>query len=281
MAAGGRGEGARTSVLTVCSPNGLDFFAMFSSIIAITGAVGGLDYCAANAFLDAFAHARARRSATRFVAIDWGGWKWDPFQDDNLAALPEAQIMARRLRERVGITFEEGAEALRRILAHDLPQVVVLTQDRMVTAQIETLTDLTWARLRPAGFRVRRPNPCRACRRRTPIDAAGGLGVEEVGMLDNFLELAATPAGDADQARVLRFDVDVPIARLFAEPTVANLAAAVAEGRGSAGFQPIEPGPRVGAEHEETLLERIDELSEEEVDSALDRILGKPLGVET
>jgi acyl transferase domain-containing protein len=52
----------------------LDFLVLCSSTIAITGGVGQVDYCAANAFLDAYAHAsRERGNAT--IAINWDAWQ--------------------------------------------------------------------------------------------------------------------------------------------------------------------------------------------------------------
>jgi polyketide synthase PksJ len=52
----------------------LDCFVVFSSIASILGAVGQVDYCAANAFLDAFAHDRARQGR-RTIAINWDLWE--------------------------------------------------------------------------------------------------------------------------------------------------------------------------------------------------------------
>lgn len=52
----------------------LDFFVLFSSVDSILGLPGRVESGAANAFLDAFAHARARRGKGRTVAIDWHDW---------------------------------------------------------------------------------------------------------------------------------------------------------------------------------------------------------------
>jgi phthiocerol/phenolphthiocerol synthesis type-I polyketide synthase E len=62
----------------------LDFFVLCSSTLAVTGAVGQADYCAANAFLDAFAHAQARRG-TRTLAVGWDAWR-----EVGMAAAPAA-----------------------------------------------------------------------------------------------------------------------------------------------------------------------------------------------
>ncbi len=51
----------------------LDFVLLCSSITAVAGGFGQLDYCAANAFLDA--HARGAHGwRGRVLSVDWGGW---------------------------------------------------------------------------------------------------------------------------------------------------------------------------------------------------------------
>jgi acyl transferase domain-containing protein/thioesterase domain-containing protein len=53
-----------------------ELFVLFSSVSSILGLPGQADYSAANAFLDAFALARAaRRPDHRTLSIDWNAWK--------------------------------------------------------------------------------------------------------------------------------------------------------------------------------------------------------------
>ncbi|KAB7785410.1 type I polyketide synthase [Methylorubrum populi] len=52
----------------------LDLFVLFSSTSADTAPAGQVDYVAANAYLNAFAEAQARRDGCRTVAIHWGIW---------------------------------------------------------------------------------------------------------------------------------------------------------------------------------------------------------------
>ena len=50
----------------------LDFFALFSSVSAVTPPDGQVDYCAANAFLNAFA--QSQPAERNFIVIGWGPW---------------------------------------------------------------------------------------------------------------------------------------------------------------------------------------------------------------
>ena len=59
----------------------LDFLVLFSSVTSATGGgPGQVDYCAANAFLDAYARQHAGAHG-RTVAISWGEWLWDAWQE--------------------------------------------------------------------------------------------------------------------------------------------------------------------------------------------------------
>ncbi len=53
----------------------LDFFLLFSSRSSVSGVTGQVDYTAANAFLDAFAHACAALEGTPVTAINWSAWR--------------------------------------------------------------------------------------------------------------------------------------------------------------------------------------------------------------
>lgn len=52
----------------------LDFFVLCSSLAAITGGVGMVDHCGANAFLDAFAHRRTAGGDTYILSLNWDAW---------------------------------------------------------------------------------------------------------------------------------------------------------------------------------------------------------------
>lgn len=51
----------------------LDFLVLCSSVTAVAGGLGQVDYCAANAFMDAFASARSSARMPVY-SVNWGGW---------------------------------------------------------------------------------------------------------------------------------------------------------------------------------------------------------------
>jgi len=53
----------------------LDFMLFCSSRSALLGGFGQVDYCAGNAFLDAFAHYYHAKYGTFTVSVDWDGWQ--------------------------------------------------------------------------------------------------------------------------------------------------------------------------------------------------------------
>jgi len=53
----------------------LDFFILCSSLSSVLGAAGQVAYCAANAFLDAFAHHKTAKDGTFTASINWDSWQ--------------------------------------------------------------------------------------------------------------------------------------------------------------------------------------------------------------
>jgi phthiocerol/phenolphthiocerol synthesis type-I polyketide synthase E len=53
----------------------LDFFVACSSRSSILGGFGQVDYCAANAFLDVFAHYSRSNSSTPVISVNWDAWQ--------------------------------------------------------------------------------------------------------------------------------------------------------------------------------------------------------------
>jgi acyl transferase domain-containing protein len=98
-----------------------DFLVLFSSQRSILGGLGRVDYCAANAYLDAFARSRTGPRGPFVCSIIWDGW-----QETGMAV--EA---ARRLgvKQEEGMQTAEGLEAFKRVLGSSWPEVIVSTED--------------------------------------------------------------------------------------------------------------------------------------------------------
>ncbi|HEY0603584.1 MAG TPA: SDR family NAD(P)-dependent oxidoreductase [Herpetosiphonaceae bacterium] len=61
----------------------LDFWLLCSSLTSVVGRLGQIDYTAANAFLDAFAHEHTARTGIPTIAVNWGAW-----DEVGMAAVP-------------------------------------------------------------------------------------------------------------------------------------------------------------------------------------------------
>lgn len=103
-----------------------DFILLCSSIDAIRGNYGQADYCAANAFQDAFAH-YMRGKGQRYISLNWEVW-----QKVGMAARVEVSSSLQEVWRRelsLGITPPEGRQILTRVLCLDHAQIVISTVD--------------------------------------------------------------------------------------------------------------------------------------------------------
>jgi acyl carrier protein len=218
----------------------LDFLVLFSSIASATGALGQTDYCAANVFLDGFAQTDAL-PGTQVVSIGWGEWTWNGWTAGLAGYEPALREFLRKHREYIGISFDEGWRALRRVLAGRHPHVVVNTQD--FAAVVDNSADYTMANIQAAAQSAkgadRGPRPELSTQfvapqtqaERTIADIwSEALGLEKVGTQDNFFELGGTSllgVGIMDSIRrALKLD-ELPAHVLYQAPTVGGLAAVV------------------------------------------------------
>ena len=125
----------------------LDFFVLFSSLTARTGAIGQAAYATANAFLDEYAQYRHALQALgersgRSLSIGWPYWPTDSGMQ-----IPAETVDAMRRQGFVPLDAEAGMNALKRALAADLPQLAVAYGN---PAQIRAVLNTTGAAERPA-----------------------------------------------------------------------------------------------------------------------------------
>jgi len=108
----------------------LDFFVLCSSLTSILGEFGQVDYCSANAFLDAFAHYSTSKHSTFTVCINWDTWQEVGMAANTMVPLELREWRAKSLQQ--GILPKEGVDAFSRILRSTFPQVLVSTQDFLI-----------------------------------------------------------------------------------------------------------------------------------------------------
>ncbi|TBR57009.1 non-ribosomal peptide synthase [Westiellopsis prolifica IICB1] len=182
----------------------LDFLVLCSSQSSILSEFGQVDYCAANAFLDVYADYCTSKSDQFTVAINWGSW-----QEVGMAVeteLPEQLKLQREQELKKGILSEEGAEAFNRILLSSLPHVIVSTQDFQAVIEhnnsfnyLEQELALISQTSKTNISKSSHPRPNLANAYVAPSNEVEQaladiwqqfLGIEKIGIHDNFFELA-------------------------------------------------------------------------------------------
>jgi NADP-dependent 3-hydroxy acid dehydrogenase YdfG len=216
----------------------LDFLVLCSSINAICGVAGSIDYTAGNCFLDAFAASRFNGSQAKVVSINWDAWREVGMAFKRRPG-SEAPEWKDREYEEIAITPGEGVEAFERILASGLPQVAVIPRDldRLLEESETSLTSLAApADSTPATEKQNRdqalhPRPDLASVYVAPETEfqrlmaeiwSESLGIREVGIDDNFFELGGhslLAIAVLSHARTT-FGVTLPLRVIFDRPTV-------------------------------------------------------------
>ncbi|MFI9722932.1 SDR family NAD(P)-dependent oxidoreductase [Streptomyces sp. NPDC052396] len=241
-----------------------DFLVLCSSIGTVLHKLkfGEVGYVAGNEFLNAFAAHRAARRPGRTLAIAWTDW-----QESGMWASAQ-----RRLTERYGtgadlpvrpgedllgaLAPREGVELFARLLAAETgPGVLVSTRDlgELLARHEAYTTDdhiavIGGLSIAPAAARNRDALTAPYAAPKTPAQLAIAdwfrdlLGLEQVGAEDDFFELGGDSLLALRLLSHLRdsYGVEIPMARMFAGPTVAALAAAVEQPPGEPGDAPSD-----------------------------------------
>ncbi|MGW2782761.1 SDR family NAD(P)-dependent oxidoreductase [Streptomyces populi] len=196
----------------------LSFFAVFSSVSALLGNVGQVDYCAANAFLDSWACSPEAPEGAVTIA-------WDTWRGVGMAAperLPAAVVAAHADQEWSGIPAAAALEVFEQAVSGGQRRVVVSTG---------ALPDRLAARgargLEPAGHHAGTPaERSRAEVRETLLDIWRTLfGRSEIDVHANFFELGGDSLLVIEAGRQIkeRLRTALPVSDLFKYPTVAHL----------------------------------------------------------
>lgn len=194
-----------------------------------------MDYAAANAFLDSFAQAQQQQNGLRAIAINWCAW-----QQVGMAAataVPEAIQAQRQASLSQGLLPQEGQEVFQRLLHSGLPQVLVSTQNlderrRQMTREA-LVAKLQTQVVAPVHARPALPQTYIAPRNDLEQQLAQIwqqlLGIEQVGIDDNFLDLGGHSLLATQMLAQLQqqFQIDLPLKTLFEQPTIAALASQI------------------------------------------------------
>jgi phthiocerol/phenolphthiocerol synthesis type-I polyketide synthase E len=253
----------------------LDFCLLFSSNAAVLGGLGFTAYAAGNLFLDSFAAEHNRRSPIPWISVNWDGW---PYGDASRASgSPKTSL------DLYAMTRAEAIEAFERAVQWGRGQVVVSTGD--LTARLArwiAREDLAaQARSDLSGKKPElHPRPHLATDYVAPRDALEQslaaiwqelLGIAQIGVNDNFFELDGHSLLATQIISRVRevCQVELPIKAIFEAPTIGGLAEAVRRN--------IAPSPppliNNPPDSDQELLTRLDQLSDDEVDRLLTKML--------
>lgn len=206
----------------------LDFLVLFSSLSSIIPAVGQVDYCTANAFLDAFAAYKNSQNSTFTVAINWDAW-----QQIGMAA-----TAAKKSADKLDYSYleqallpTEGIEVFSRVLQNQINQILVSTTDLPARlhqnnqlVKIESSTTAKYARPQLSKTYIA---PRNWLEQKVAEIWQETLGIQEIGINDDFLDLGGDSLIATQIVSSMRKEFpDYPfsVASLFASPTIAAIA---------------------------------------------------------
>lgn len=234
-----------------------------SSLTSIVGGFGQADYCAANAFLDAFA--RTNHDCPT-IAINWDAW-----QQVGMAVNTEMPIELKQWQEdnlQHGLLPTEAVEVFDRILNSGLSQVIVSTQDlaRAIAQNNSFLANYQTKALSSSQQNLSKnyAAPSNEIEKTIAKIWQEVIGLEKIGIHDNFFELGGHSLLAVQVTSRLRetFKLDLPLRTLlFETPTITQLAAVIGKQTTSVDE----------TESMEQLLAEIESLSPEELPQELAR----------
>ncbi len=215
----------------------LDFLVLFSSTTAVTGSPGQVDYCAANAFLDAYA-SNQRKSSDRVISLNWSEWQWNAW-GESVANFGELGNFLRENRRRYGLTFAEGMEALERALSCRQAQLLISAQalDQLIHLSKSLSQAGLWQEKdQEQQSKTKHPRPELASSYVAPGNTMERqiakiweelLGFEQIGIQDNFFDLGGNSLIGINLISRLRtmFNIeDLPTYILFEAPSISAMA---------------------------------------------------------
>jgi acyl transferase domain-containing protein len=216
-----------------------DFVVLCSSLASVLGVPGQADYCAANAFQDAFARRCAGSGGPFVLSLNWDTWGETGMAVESEVPAGLREHLQARLPTGEGILSAEGTEAFARALAQALPQLVVSTVELAPRiAHFRSLgSEETLVGEAPGEPASRHPRPELTTAYAAPRDEVEQtiaevwqelLGFERVGVNDNFFDLGGHSLLLIQVHRRLKAlfpERELSVVELFTHSTIAALAA--------------------------------------------------------
>jgi acyl transferase domain-containing protein/thioesterase domain-containing protein/acyl carrier protein len=213
----------------------LDFFVLCSSLGSILEAFGQVDYCGANAFLDAFTH-HLRTQGKKAICINWDVW-----QEVGMAVNTEVPLELQQGRTeslKQGILPKEGIDVFSRIMGNRLPHVLVSTSDflsRVEQHKVSKIQRFLEISDKANLSKPTHPRPQLSYAHVAPRNELEQtlaniwqtfLGIEQVGIYDDFFELGGDSLTAVQLITKLRktLKTDLSAHSLLNTPTIAALA---------------------------------------------------------
>ena len=214
---------------------GLDFFMLCSSLSAILGGIGQVDYCAANSFQDAFAQ-KFSNGSTYYLSVNWDTWG-----EIGMAVNTEVPDDMKRMQEeglKRGIKNLEGMKLMEHLIASSHPQIATSTtllSQRLLGNGHEPAAEAPAAQQEVAV--EKKKTSAKHKRPEMTVDFVGAstpveekivfiwqelLGIAPIGVEDNFLELGGHSLLAVQLISRLRdtFGNEISIQDFFEAPTV-------------------------------------------------------------
>lgn len=269
----------------------LDFLVLFSSVSSLVGNPGQANYVAANAFLDALAHYR-RAVGLSATTINWGHLA-------GVGYVSRHEDLSELLTSRgfLGLSPRQAMKALTRTLQKKPIQIGVMRMDwqkvakSLSTAELsQMLSGLAGAttieqqggeegsRIRETLLRAK-PEECEEIVQTyireqvarvlgaSPSKLDADRPLTELG-LDSLMGVELRNRVESDLA------LSLPMRELMQSPTINNLTRAILGQLTTSASVPQDTAP-LPQEATEQLAARVDQLSDDEVDSLLSEMLGE------
>ena len=224
----------------------LDWWVLCSSLASIVGGFGQVDYCAANIFLDTFAHQST--ASTKLLAINWDTWQQvgmavETIEREQLTSKGTNRRLQRKLQHQLGLTPAEGVEVFGRAFSLPSSQIIVSTRDlagRIAAKQqeIDARSPLPNSQKAVSVEQTNYSRPDLNTSYQPPTSSTeiaiansweSTLGIEPIGIDDNFFELGGDSLTAVQIITNLRQSLATPISLndLIDTATIAGLAAKI------------------------------------------------------